>query len=586
MRYFLSILVLLFALATQLYSQNIEEKWEQYIELINEELENEEDIAELIEKFEYYATYPINLNDTNSTDLLQLGFISDFQRNAVKSYIVQNGQLKSIYELQLIHSFSQNIIQLLTPFVYAGVVEKKEKVRLGNILERGKHSFSVGGKRVVEEQKGYTERTQKEIDNNTGSRYMGSPYRTYFKYQFNAQNKILFGLVGEKDAGEEFSFNKTPYGFDYYGGYLMVKDIGIIDKAIVGNYHLQFGQGLTLWTGIGFSVASGTVIKKYAPGIKQASSFSEYGQMQGGATTIKVLNNLKWTLFYSSKKRDAVSVETDENGNTAVFQSFTKTGYHRTESEKESRNKITENIFGTNLQYTTKNLAIGSTIYRTALSADWQPLDRLYNYYAFRGKENLNAGIDFNYLFKQVNLFGEIAMNKNIKMAGIVGLQTYFSNSTSFSSYYRYYTPEYYSLYTAALGQNSTNSNEQGIFMVFQTMLPFQINTTASADIFSSHWMKYQINNPSSFGNDFRLNFAKDIQRGTTLSLQYRIKEKPYNLNEDSIYIRYAEQTFKQGLQIRLNYKLSEEWSFDSRAEYSYYHTESKSKTTDRKSVV
>lgn len=577
MRCFLLILFLLISISC-LYSQNIENRWEQYVELLTENLENEEDISEVIEMYNYYVIFPINLN-VNSSELLQLGFITEFQVNALKTYILQNGYLLSFFELQFINGFSCEIIQLISPFAYVGEVIKKEKFQFSDILKYGKHNISLGGKRIIEKQKGFTKLTEKEIESGTGMRYLGSPYREYFKYQYNAKNRILFGIAGEKDAGEEFSFRKKPYGFDYYGIYLMAKDIGIIDKAIIGNYHLQFGQGLTLWTGLGFSIASGAAIKKQPQGIKQASSFSEYGQMEGFATTIKLFKGLKFSLFYSSKDRDAVILDVNEDDKVTEFQSFIKTGYHRTKKELETRNAINENIFGSNLHYSFRNASVGFTAYGTKLSAKWNPVNKPYNYYVFRGNENLNTGIDFHYLYKQMNLFGEIALDKEQNFASILGMQTYFSSNTFFSSYYRYYSPQYFSLYSSAFGQNSNNSNEQGFFFIFQTILPFHIKTIASADIFSFPWLKYQVNNPSTFGSEFRLNFTKDIQRNINLSLQYRFKEKPYNLNEDTIYIRYTEQTFKQGLQLRLNVDISEEWSFDSRAEYSYYHSESKPKT-------
>ena len=53
-------------------------------------------------------------------------------------------------------------------------------------------------------------------------------------------NHLLAGIQMEKDAGER--------GVDYVSGYVMLKDMGFVKRAIVGNYRLSFGQGLAVNT--------------------------------------------------------------------------------------------------------------------------------------------------------------------------------------------------------------------------------------------------------------------------------------------------------------------------------------------------
>jgi hypothetical protein len=50
---------------------------------------------------------------------------------------------------------------------------------------------------------------------------LGSPIYSFFKYDFSAGNKLQFGFVAEKDAGE-----RPRDGFLSF--HLLLKDVGII----------------------------------------------------------------------------------------------------------------------------------------------------------------------------------------------------------------------------------------------------------------------------------------------------------------------------------------------------------------------
>ena len=89
---------------------------QQKLENLSENLQNEEtDYTSLIENLEYYKTHPVNLNNTNKIQLLELGLLDEIQIQNLLDHIDKNGKLLSIYELQSIHDFDIPTIEKILP---------------------------------------------------------------------------------------------------------------------------------------------------------------------------------------------------------------------------------------------------------------------------------------------------------------------------------------------------------------------------------------------------------------------------------------------------------------------------------------
>jgi len=88
-----------------------------------------------------------------------------------------------------------------------------------------------------------------EIADPKRSRYLGSPDRIINRFRWNARKKLKISLNMKKDAGEPFSIKDKRMGFDYYSGSILINKLGPFEQIVVGDYLLQFGQGLSLWNG-------------------------------------------------------------------------------------------------------------------------------------------------------------------------------------------------------------------------------------------------------------------------------------------------------------------------------------------------
>ena len=97
----------------------------------------------------------------------------------------------------------------------------------------------------MQKQKGYY------ADYDGDIQYLGNSHRTYFKYQLKS-NYLQAGFTAEKDAGENFLGSNQPYGFDFYSAHIQAKKIGQIKNVIIGDYQMNFGQGLVMQSGMSF----------------------------------------------------------------------------------------------------------------------------------------------------------------------------------------------------------------------------------------------------------------------------------------------------------------------------------------------
>ncbi len=154
-------------------------------------------------------------------------------------------------------------------------------------------------------------------------------YRYYY-------GRIISATINlEKDPGERFLPEAKAIGFDFSSANVFIKNIGPVRKAILGDYSLQFGQGLTLWTGLSFG--KGAMISNLAKpdlGLQPYKSTNEALFLRGIASTIN-FKKLEITPFLSIRNIDA-SLEKFED--SQQIRSMPQSGLHRTINEMANKN--------------------------------------------------------------------------------------------------------------------------------------------------------------------------------------------------------------------------------------------------------
>lgn len=553
-RVFFLFAVIQLSIASTLYAQSVEEQlWRSMIEEWAELNDSESVPDEIVEDLQSFIDNPINLNDTASELLTSLPFINDLQRDIIKAYIAQNGQLVSLAELHLMNGFDTLQIKLLSIFATVEPIDDNTIPTPMTMVRHGRSNLRMGIKTVFPRSRAYYEK-----------KYLGSPFREYFRYKFHYSNRLAFQLSADKDAGDPFRFasdeDKAPMlGFDYYGYHLMVNEMGIVKSAIIGKYQLQFGQGATLWSGFAPWGGYDMPLRRYGQGIRATSAFCEYGYLRGTAATISLIpKRLEATVFYSYVKRDATADTTDDGA--VFFTSLYNSGYHRSENESMKKWRLDEHLTGTHIQYHRPTLNIGATAYGTFFSDKINPVKNVYNAFAFRGNRLFNVGVDASWRYRRTILFGEVATSIEeasymptgapLPLAAVAGMETNFSSDNSLSVAYRHGTPSYHNFFANTIGQSSSPQNDAGVITNLRLRLPFNTRLAASADLFRNPWMRYRLYAPSS-GVDYRVKLSKDLTQNTQIVAQYQYRVADRNSDLQTYAV---ETTIRQRLSLHLEY--------------------------------
>ncbi|MBA4242049.1 MAG: hypothetical protein C0448_15100, partial [Sphingobacteriaceae bacterium] len=452
-------------------NEQVDEQINQNIELISEQMQTEDgDLSNLTETWTYYKSHPLNLNKARREELADLLLLTDIQINNLLKHREKNGYLISIYELQSVDGFDLATIKKITPFVFVSDNFNSAFFSTKEMFKDGKHEFVTRFQRILEPQAGYN--VSDSVRNaKPNSYYLGDPNRIFARYSFQYNNNVSFVLAGEKDAGEQFGIggnkvdsiplndgsgkNRAEYkqtkGFDFYSGHIAVRNIKFIKTLVVGDYQATFGQGLTLWQGFAFGKSASPMnVKRYGMGIKPYRSFDENRFFRGVAGTFR-LKDFEVTGLASYKKMDAnvINADTSTNGEIDVVgvSSLEMSGLHNTNSLMQDKGVIEQSVFGGNAAYNKRNFHVGATAYYMRLSAELVKAPSLYNQYDFQGKNNFVGGLDYNYIFKNANLFGEFSVSANGGKAFCQGVIVALDPKLTFSAHYRHFEKNFQNLY-------------------------------------------------------------------------------------------------------------------------------------------
>jgi hypothetical protein len=199
---------------------------EQNIENINENASNQDlDYTTLLEQYNFYTKHPINLNSKDIESLRDLNLVSDIQVANLLRHIRRNGELFNVYELQSINSWDIPSIQKIMPFVYVSDPNNSiRNISFKKIIQEADQTIDIRTQRILESQVGFSNVNDSIRNANPNKYFLGDQYKHFFRYRFNSNNRVMWGITAEKDPGEEFFNGTQKNGFDYYSAHLFLKN--------------------------------------------------------------------------------------------------------------------------------------------------------------------------------------------------------------------------------------------------------------------------------------------------------------------------------------------------------------------------
>lgn len=542
------------------------------METLVERTEGELDYSDFLDDLSRLKRHPINLNASSDNDLRKLTFLNELQIANLRAYLQQYGNIASIYELNMIEGFNQELIEIMLPFITLSAQSERDKMTFKRFVKYGKADLMVRYQQVLEKQKGYLPVSDSELLVKPNSRYLGNQGRLYTRFKYSYSDRLQFGFTAEKDPGETFlpSNDTLPKGVDFFTAHVFYQGPGILKQLVVGDYQVQFGQGLTLWSGLSFGKLPGEVGgKKAGQPIKPSTSSNENLFMRGAAATLD-FGEVEFTLFSSSHKVDANLVQGDTlDANETYLTSLQESGYHRTPGELADKDASTIKAIGGHLIYKTGTLRLGATAWQEMLDAALKKPTTPAYLFDITNKTSIFTGIDYDYLYKKLNLYGEVSRGDNGAIAYVGGLSFAADPRFLISSTYRYYPRDYVNLISSAFAENSRPMNETGLYTGFVASLASKWTLTAYVDQYRFGWLKYRVDAPSR-GEEYSAQLSWQASRTSEFSLRYREEHKQLNYAENP-YFNTIQTTDKRGVRLQISLNPLPYLFLKSRIEFSEF---------------
>lgn len=503
----LLLIVFLIIFSLQIYADE-----EQMEKLFSTEEETYK-ITELYNHLENLKKNKLNINDAKYQDLIILPWLSPVQIENIIHFrkqknITDRNQLKKAGILD-------DTIEDILPYISFG---KSSPIYLQNRI-RAEYKFD--------------------------SEY-SSPAKFYQKHSISWKNYKLY-FISQKDEGEKDFW-------DFWSGSFSAKNIGILDKIIIGNYRLAFGQGIIFAPKLGLSKGGNTTHQpvKHFSNIKSYTSTNEVYSLWGSSIKLKI-GKLGIVPFYSDYKLDA-NIQDD------CIKSIDITGFHRTETEKEKKDKVREKIYGAHLSYGNPCVCegqIGITAINTKYSLPFSDLN-------IKQEQNI-FGLDYNLKLDNFNLFGEgaIAEKKESYLLGLFWEKENFENLIIYRNYDKYFP----AFHGNPFHTGGNFDNETGIYYGISFRPPAGgAKLDMYLDIYKFPKQKSRENMPT-YGFDKFLQFEKKWKTSKMrFTLHQKQSERWRTISEESKIYQIERNTFrldwKQVINSKMQIKLRGEYTF------------------------
>jgi hypothetical protein len=537
--------------------QNTEQQLENRAE--DDQIETEDD--SYVVQLQYLKKHPLNLNEAGASELKELFFLSDLQIESLLSYRRLLGKFISIYELQAVPAWDVTTIKKILQFItIVNPVSVVEDVR--RRFDGGDHGLLFRFSEIMEKSEGYMRASR-------DTKYLGGRQRLFLRYRYQYKNLLQYGIVGEKDAGEQFFQGAQKYGFDFCSFHLFARKLGKIQALALGDFTVNMGQGLIQWQSIAFSKSAEVLaVKRQLSILRPYNSPGEFYFNRGAGMTVR-LNKIEATGFISLRKLSANFVaDTINNENT--ISSFLSSGYHRTKTELDDKNNMQQFSFGGNISYRQRNWYIGINGVAYNFPLPIQKRNEPYNLFAISGKEWNNFSIDYSWTHRNLHFFGEVAIDKKFNKAILNGLLISVDPHVDLSFVQRAIDKQYQAVYGNAFTENTYPTNENGIYTGVSIRPAAGWRLDMYADFYRFPWLRYLVDAPG-YGKDFLVQATFTPNKQLVIYSRFRSESKQYDLPGNITVTNYVVVIPKQSWRTQINYKINAATTLRNRVEILWY---------------
>lgn len=507
----------------------------------------------------------IDLNGQDLSVLQTSGLMTQVQVAALQQHRNRFGRLLAPEELQVIPGFEAEQVRIIRPYVYCGEPALDDGYRLPALISSARQELLVRHRRVLQDREGFGGDGRYPF-------YAGDPNQVFLRYRCHSGQLLSAGVTLEKDAGEQWLDRNNGGRVDFFSWHLFLRPHRLLKLVAVGDYQVQFGQGLVAWRGL--SLGKGAEISaacRLPAGITPYSAAAESGFYRGLAVSLG-RNAWQTDLWLSYNRLDASLFRSDSVSGSLLVGSISETGLHRTFSESLRRAALGSFVAGAHLQWKKENLIVESTTVAQQLEhALWPGVD-VYERFDASGRSFLHTGLACRYLQDNVNFYGETAIGREGLPSICGGLVMIPHPGWALNMHFRHFPAGYRSLQADAFREGSRTSNESG-WLSGITWQPVRvIRFFAANDRYRFSWLRYTTSAPA-IGNDWLFQCTYTPNRTTSCYVRLRTEARPVDVDgERTAQVRTTE---KINIRFNMEWSFKRSWEWQARVEWTRHRLES-----------
>jgi len=522
--------------------------------LEEEEGEGAADLERIAEARAYYVKHPIDLNSATRESFAALNLLNPAQVNAILDHRATSGDFISPLELQSVRSLSIDEVRLLLQYV---TVKDGVTSTVKSIKARIKDAAGFIATRSA------FQTTTQNTDN-----WLGPRLPLYIRARWSAGRQFSAGIVVENDAGEPYGGKNNPLLFDYVNAHIYADELpGVIKTVALGDYGVNWGQGLITYTGFGTGKGAFVMdVQRNPRWIIPHASVREVGFYRGAAVAAEVGPFKLMGMASRTRPDGAIDTLSDDE---FEFSSFRLSGLHRTANEIAGRRSNTATTFGGAVSWDQKWGRISLHHMQHQFEVPFVQGGALYQNFNISSDRLANTSLAWQTFLGPVSWFGEAAVDVNNQSALLTGVQIGLDRKTDMSIVYRRYDVGYRTLYNNVFGTSRRPENEEGIYFGVRMQLAKRWVLQGFGDLFIHPFARFRSSTPTSNQDGLlRITYEKRRKHSVYFQLRHRDSERDLSRSE-SATLRTIEPFVRTAARVQGQVVMSKQVTLRARVEFA-----------------
>lgn len=459
--------------------------------------------------------------DLNSVDIGELSRYPGWNMQRAQALVAHRnrfGRLHGLEELIVVDGFDTAFIRSIKPSATFGQEFIDSRFRLPTLLSASRHQLLYRTRISPQDKTGFSSDGEYPF-------YLGDPVHAMLRYRVQADRHFSAGFLIEKDPGEPWLDQGRV---DFFSWHIYGRPQGKIQAFCIGDFQLQYGQGLVLWRGLSLGKGNDVAAAyRRGTGIRPYASAGESGFFRGAAFSLKCS---EWTTdaWVSYRKIDAGVFPADTLFDEWLVSSLYESGLHRTSREIERRGNLGHFSTGMHAEREKGPWRIEVTAHHQRFSIPLWAGDDPYELFDPQGLSFFHGGVAGRYALNNGNVYGEIATDQDGDPAYIAGLILVPDRRLNVSLHYRNFSRGYMPIGPDAFRESSKTQNEKGLYAGISWDCHRKLKWQGFVDRYAFPWLKYTQSTPVE-GTEWGTQLQYIPSRTRSVSLRYREEHKPVN---------------------------------------------------------